>query len=108
MKVEDLLGRPHLEDHKATAVAADLVGRLTKTYEDRLQLELAVLRGGTEKELQEYCNLDFVLDDALDTVFEDRWEVVSDKAEEAKVLERIRLRAVNAARSFAHALYSPE
>ena len=108
MRVEELVGRPHLEDHKTAVVAAELLNKLVATFEDRLQLELAVLKGGSEKELKEHCNLDLVLDDALDLVFEDRWEVASDKTEAAKVLERIRLRAGNAARSFAYALYSPE
>ena len=105
MKVEELVGRPHLEDHKTAIVAAELLNKLVATFEDRLQLELAVLKGGAAGDLQEHCNLDSVLDDALDLVFEDRWEVVSDKSDAAKILERVKNRATQAALSFAHVLY---
>lgn len=105
MRVEELVGRPHLEDHKTAVVAAELLNKLVATFEDRLQLELAVLKGGTAKDLQEHCNLDLVLDDALDLVFEDRWEVVSDKSAAAAVLERVRGRATQAALSFSYVLY---
>lgn len=108
MKVEDLLGRPHLEDHRTAIAAASLVSKLTATYEDRLQMELAVLKGGSEKELEEHCNLSSVLDDVMDDLFSDRWEVKGSQSEANKLLERIQIRAVNAARSFAYALYSPE
>lgn len=45
MRVEELVGRPHLEDHKTAVVAAELLNKLVATFEDRLQLELAVLKG---------------------------------------------------------------
>ena len=108
MKVEELVGRPHLEDHKTAIAAASLVSKLTATYEDRLQMELAVLKGGSDEELEEHCNLSSVLDDVMDDLFSDRWEVKGSQSEASELLERIQIRAVNAARSFAYALYSQE
>lgn len=62
--------RPHQRQFYVAVLAAETVRNLTK-YSEYEALELAMLKGGSPRALNSYCDLDTALDRAVEEIFDD-------------------------------------